>query len=125
MKLLISTLFLMLTTSAFSSSKIILSRILFDGLIQDSNKIYSQATFFPQQDKNGLMLGLRLFSIKPNTFISKLGLKEGDIVQKINGVKISEPECIEKIKLTLQDTSKLSLEVKRQGTVTKRSYIFR
>jgi general secretion pathway protein C len=32
-----------------------------------------------------------LFSIKPQSLVDRIGLKNGDVVQRINGVEISDP----------------------------------
>ncbi|RMD86386.1 MAG: hypothetical protein D6808_03470 [Candidatus Dadabacteria bacterium] len=40
--------------------------------------------------KNGRSVGLRLFAIRPNSFYSKIGLRNGDILKKINGKDLGD-----------------------------------
>lgn len=41
--------------------------------------------------KNGKAVGVRLFSVQPNSLLGALGFKSGDLVQSVNGMSLTSP----------------------------------
>lgn len=91
-----------------------ISRNEVDGVLSNLNKIARQARIVPSF-KNGKANGFKLFSIRPKSLYSKLGIKNGDIIQKINGYEMSGPEKALEIYTKLKDASNITVDLMRRG----------
>jgi S1-C subfamily serine protease len=65
--------------------------------------------------------GLRLESIDTGGVFEKLGLKQGDVIQTING-KPATPESFSNLSMLMNAAGKIEIEVLRDGTVQKMTY---
>ncbi len=96
--------------------------------IQDSlkniNKLLTQARIRPHL-KDGKSDGFVLSYIKPNSFFTKLGLKRGDIIKKINGKQINTPEDAFSFYQALESGAPLSMEISRGGKPKTINYRFK
>jgi general secretion pathway protein C len=63
-----------------------------------------------------------LFSIKPQSLIDRIGLKNGDIVQRVNGVEISDPSTAFGLLQELQGHSQVRVDVLRNHQAVTLSY---
>jgi type II secretion system protein C len=59
--------------------------------------------------------GFRVFSIVPNSFFSKIGLQNGDVLQRINGIEIKDPENFMNIFQQLKGESSVTLDLVRNN----------
>ena len=59
--------------------------------------------------------GFKLFAIRPNTLYSKLGLKNGDVVLRLNGVELTNPESALQAYQGLKDAKTVSMDIVRRG----------
>src|SRR5262249_16037424 len=55
-----------------------------DATLANLNEVATQARIVPSF-QNGKSNGLKMFSIKPGSIYSKIGMQNGDVIQKING----------------------------------------
>jgi len=96
--------------------------------IQDSlkniNKLLTQARIRPHL-KDGKSDGFVLSYIKPNSFFTKLGLKRGDIIKRINGKQINTPEDAFSFYQALESGAPLSMEISRGGKPKTINYRFK
>ena len=69
--------------------------------------------------------GFKLFSIKPGSIYSKIGLKNGDIVHKINGYEMNSPDKALDIYQKLRSASSISVELTRRGRNQVKNYSIR
>jgi general secretion pathway protein C len=60
--------------------------------------------------------GMRLSGLKPDNILSKLGMKNGDNLQSINGFDMSDPEKAVDAYAKLRSAGKLDITVNRDGT---------
>ena len=65
--------------------------------------------------KDGQPAGFKLFAIRPNTLYSKLGLKNGDVVLKLNGVDLTSPDNALQAYQGLKDAKTVTMEILRRG----------
>jgi general secretion pathway protein C len=72
------------------------------------------ARVVPKQ-KDGKMVGLRLFAVRPTSAYAKLGLKNGDTIQAINGMQLSTPDKMLEAYTRLKDLPNLTLTFERRG----------
>ena len=71
--------------------------------------------------KNGQIQGFRLINISPSSFFRTIGIRNGDIIKKINGISVSNPESIFKILGDIQNETYFEIEIERAG----RSKVFK
>jgi general secretion pathway protein C len=66
-----------------------------------------------------------LFAIKAESLIDRLGLKNGDIVQRVNGIEISDPSTAFSLLQDLQGHSQVRVDVLRNHQPVTLSYEIR
>ncbi len=59
--------------------------------------------------------GFRVFSIVPDSFFSKIGLQNGDVLQRINGVEVKDPENFMKVFQQLKGETAVTLDLVRNS----------
>ncbi len=91
--------------------------------LRDLNKLLSQARIRPLF-KDGQADGLIITQIKADSFFSKLGLRNGDIVQGIDGKSINSPDDILGLYGKLRSGSQVSLQITRNGASKTINYNF-
>lgn len=62
----------------------------------------------------GRVQGLRLFSIRPEGFIAKLGLRNGDVVRSVNGTTVADPANLPKVLENARTAKTFTLDVLRR-----------
>ncbi|MBU4427610.1 MAG: PDZ domain-containing protein, partial [Proteobacteria bacterium] len=92
--------------------------------LKDINELMSQVRIRPHF-KDGKSDGLSVSRIKGGSIFSKLGLRNGDIVQKINDEPINSPDEVLALYEKLKSGSRVSLEVTRKGEPKTMDYRFR
>ena len=66
--------------------------------------------------------GFRLFSIRPDSIYGRLGIENGDFVKRINGYDLTSPERILELYSTLRETTRIEIELDRNGTPVVNKY---
>ncbi len=74
---------------------------------------------------DGQSTGLRLFSIRPNSTIAKLGVQNGDVLQRINGYELNSPEKALELYTKLQEMGRIDLQLIRNGAPIHKTYFVR
>jgi general secretion pathway protein C len=59
--------------------------------------------------------GFRIFSIVQDSFFSKIGLQNGDVLQRINGVEIKDPENFMRVFQQLKGEAAVTLDLVRNN----------
>ncbi len=84
--------------------------------------LFTQVRAVPYAPQNGVTQGFRLFAIKPDSLIERIGLKNGDIVQRVNGVEITDPSTAFTLLQDMQGRSQIRVDVLRNHQPTTLSY---
>jgi general secretion pathway protein C len=84
-----------------------------DNALQNLDKLYTEIRAVPNF-QDGRASGMKILSIKPGSVFAKLGLKRGDVLQKINGMELDVRKGFE-IFSQLKDQKSLSLDLIRGG----------
>ena len=92
-----------------------------DNALSNLSQVATQARIVPSF-KNGKPNGFKMFSIKPGSIYSKIGLKNGDVIQKINGYEMNSPDKALELYQKLKDASSVSVELQRRGQTTNMTY---
>lgn len=106
------------------STTITLDRSTITKSLDDINGLLSQVRVRPHY-KDGKADGLMLSQIKPNTVFTKMRLRNGDVVQKVNGKPITSPDDIMEFYEELKSGSSVSLDIARRGRNRTMSYSFK
>ncbi len=88
------------------------------------NEIATQARIVPSF-KNGESQGFKIFSIKPNSLFTKLGIQNGDVIKRVNGFDINSPDKALEIYSKLQSSNRIEIEFERGGSPTRKTYNIR
>ena len=91
-------------------------------VMNNLNELFTQARAVPYSSPNGDEHGFRLFSIKPQSLVDRIGLKNGDVVQRVNGVEISDPSTAFSLLQELQGRSQVKVDVMRNHQPVTLSY---
>jgi general secretion pathway protein C len=92
--------------------------------LRDINKLMSQV-FISPHFKNGKADGLEVTRIKRGSFFASLGLKNGDVIQKINNRPIKSPDDAMAFYNRLKRGSRVSIEITRGQKPKTINYRFR
>lgn len=92
-----------------------------DRALSNLNEVATQARIVPSF-KNGKANGFKMFSIKPGSIYNKIGLQNGDVIQKINGYDMNSPDRALEIYTKLRDATSLSIELQRGGNTQTMNY---
>lgn len=92
-----------------------------DGAMANLSKLATQARVVPAFE-GGQSIGFKLFSIRPKSLYAKIGLKNGDIVTRINGYEINSPDKALEIYQKLKDSKQINVDLKRRGKPTTLDY---
>lgn len=87
----------------------------------DLNSIATQARIVPSF-KNGVANGFKLFSIRPDSLYSALGVQNGDVISRINGFDMNSPDKALEIWGRLKDTPNIEITVERRGQLVTKKF---
>ena len=95
-----------------------------DNVLSNLNQIATQARIVPSFH-NGKANGFKLFSIRPGSLYSKIGIQNGDIIQKINGFEMNSPDKALEIYSKLKDAQGITVDLVRRGKTKTLNYNIR
>lgn len=75
--------------------------------------------------EGGVSKGFKLYSIKPGSLLSKIGLMNGDVISKVNGYDINSPEKALQVYGLLKNEKNVSVDLTRNGQNKSVSYTIR
>lgn len=85
-----------------------------DKALNNLAELSTQARVVPAFE-GGKTVGFKLFSIRPGSLYSKIGLQNGDVVTRINGYEMSSPEKGLEVYTKLKDSKQVTVDIKRRG----------
>jgi general secretion pathway protein C len=106
---------------AQSETKFSVPRSFVDKLLKNQAQIMSAARIVPHEE-NGRMLGVKLYGIRKNSLLGKLGMQNGDMLRTINGFEMSSPDSALEAYARLRNASNLSVAIVRRGQPTTLDY---
>ncbi len=84
-----------------------------DMILERQADLMRSARVFPVREGNDVV-GVGLM-VKPNSVLSMLGLKSGDVVRSINGFSLADPQKALEAYARLRSADRLQLDLVRQG----------
>jgi type II secretion system protein C len=94
-----------------------------DDAIQNLDKLYTEIRAVPNFS-GGKVSGMKVLSVKNGSIFAKLGLRRGDVLQKINGMELDVRRGFE-IFNKLKEEPSIKLDLIRQGQPTTLEYEIR
>jgi len=101
-----------------------LSRSKLQESLEDINQLLSQAKIRPHF-RDGRSEGLAITNIKAGSFFADMGLKNGDVVQGIDGRDIESPDDVLEVYKKLKSGSQVELQIMRNGEERTINYKFK
>jgi general secretion pathway protein C len=95
-------------------NKYIVDQEVFDELLKNPEKLYSQIRAVPHKDANGEIDGYRLSGIRRKSIFYKLGVKNGDIVHNVNGKSLNSMSSALDAFNSLQSSREFSFDLTRR-----------
>jgi general secretion pathway protein C len=95
-----------------------------DKTLSNLNDIAMQARIVPAF-KDGVAQGFKLFSIRPDSLYTKIGIQNGDVIKRINGFDLNSPEKALEIYSKLKDANRVDIELERNGASMRKTYSIR
>ncbi len=81
--------------------------------LSNIDKLYTEIRAVPSF-QGGKMSGMKILSVKRGSVFDKLGLRRGDVLQKINGMELDVRKGFQ-IFNQLKDSKAITLDLIRQG----------
>ena len=101
-----------ITVRKVGDNSYVMDRREVDGVLQDFSKLLTQIRLVPHFS-NGKPDGFKVFNIRPNSLFMKLGMVNGDIIKRVNGLEISGPEQALQMFQQLKDENRITLVIER------------
>lgn len=92
-----------------------------DRALANLNDLAMQARIVPAF-KDGQAEGFKLFSIRPDSLYSKIGIVNGDVIKRINGFEMNSPEKALEVYTKLKDANRIDIELDRNGQSLRKTY---
>ncbi len=92
-----------------------------DKALGNLNDIAMQARIVPAF-KDGVSTGFKLFSIRPDSLYTKIGIQNGDVISRINGFEMNSPDKALEIYSKLKESNRIEIEIDRNGTKVRKTY---
>ncbi len=95
-----------------------------DKTLSNLNDVAMQARIVPAF-KDGVATGFKLFSIRPDSIYTKIGVQNGDVIRRINGFDLNSPEKALEVYTKLKEANRIDIEIERNGSVVRKTYNIR
>ncbi len=100
------------TVRKVGDNNFVMDRREVEGMLQDFNKLLTQIRAVPHF-ADGKPDGFKIFNIRPGSFFASLGMVNGDIIKRVNGLDITGPEQALQMFQQLRDESQVTVDLER------------
>ena len=97
-----------------SDTKFNIQRSMVDKVLANQGSLMKSARVIPHEE-NGRVVGVKLYGIRRNSLLGRLGIRNGDMLRTINGFDMTSPDTALEAYSRLRSADKLTLAVKRQS----------
>ncbi|MFZ5894519.1 MAG: type II secretion system protein GspC [Myxococcota bacterium] len=98
-----------------SDTEFNVDRSVVDKILENQAELMKSARIVPES-KDGKVVGIRLFGIRPDTLLGTLGLQNGDRLEAINGFSMGSPDKALEAYARLRTASNLKVDINRRGS---------
>jgi general secretion pathway protein C len=107
-----------------SDSEFVIDEEEVESALGNINQLLTQIRVVPNFE-DGKPDGFKVFAIKPKSLFAKIGLKNGDVIRKVNDNDITSPEKAFGVFQELRNEKNLSVEISRRGQSQTLNYEIR
>lgn len=93
--------------------------------LSDLSSILRQARAIPVSGPNNQLQGFRLVEIKPDSIFEKIGLKNGDVIRRVNDDELNSVEKGMSLFTALRNEKSISIDIERGGSRLSYTYEIR
>ncbi len=104
-----------------ADDKFVIDRREVEKTVANLNEVFTQARAVPYFE-DGKTVGFRVFSIKPGSVFEKIGLQNGDVIQRVNGVELTDPTKAITLFTELQNEGHIAVDLQRNKA--KKSFAY-
>jgi general secretion pathway protein C len=105
--------------------KFIIPQSIVDDALNNFSKILTQARMVPNLTPDNKTDGFKVFQIKSGSIYEKLGMKENDIIKRVNGQDLDNFEKAAGLFTALRNEKTISIDLVRNGSRISYSYEIR
>lgn len=109
--------------TASGAGKIMIDQREIDDALSNLDKLYTEIRIVPNF-QGGKAAGFKVLSVKAGSVVGKLGIKRGDVLERINGEELSVQKGLELFTM-LKDQKNFSIDLVRRGKNTTFEYEIR
>jgi general secretion pathway protein C len=107
-----------------SDSEFVIDEEEVESALGNINQLLTQIRVVPNF-QDGKADGFKVFAIKPESLFARIGLKNGDVIRKVNDQDITSPEKAFGVFQELRNEKNLTVEISRRGQNQSLSYEIR
>lgn len=96
-------------------------RAFVDKLLGNQAELMRAARIVPHEE-NGQVVGVKLYGIRRNSLLGKLGIQNGDLLKNINDMSMADPNSALEAYAKLRSASDLKVAITRRGQDTALSF---
>lgn len=108
-----------------SPTQKVIPQSVLDDVLNNFSKVLTQARMVPNITDDNKTDGFKIFQIKPDSIYEKLGLKDNDIIKRVNGQDLDNFEKATGLFTALRNEKTISIDVVRNGTRLNYTYEIR
>ncbi|MFQ5559102.1 MAG: type II secretion system protein GspC [Nitrospinota bacterium] len=108
------------SVSDITTTRKILDKRYVDNELKDMGRLLTQIRAVPVGKK-----GFKVFNIVKGSIFEKIGLKNGDMLKRINGLDMSSPDKAMEMYMQLKGATELQLDIARDGAMLSYNYTIR
>jgi len=97
-----------------SDTRFNIQRSLVDKVLANQGSLMKTARVIPHEE-NGRVAGVKLYGIRRNSLLGRLGVRNGDMLRTINGFDMTSPDTALEAYSRLRSADKLTLAINRQS----------
>lgn len=97
-----------------SDTEFNIQRGLVNKILENQAELMRTARIIPHE-QNGRVVGVKLYGIRRNSLLGRLGLQNGDMLRTINGFDMTSPDSALEAYARLRNAEHLSVSVVRRG----------
>ena len=95
---------------------VVMDRKFFDSQLTKVNDLMTQIRAVPHKSKDGVMQGFKVFQIRRNSLFNKVGLRNHDVVQRINGQQLDSVEKGLDLFTALREEHRFVIDIMRNNS---------
>lgn len=107
--------------TAVSETQYNISRQLLDKVLGNQAELMRAARVIPYEE-NGRVVGVKVYGIRRNALLGKLGIQNGDVLRTINGFDLSSPDSALEAYTKLREANEFSIAMMRRGAPKTMEY---